>query len=233
MRGVRSEQAAAGVTRLVLDRPERRNALSHELLGQLEAAVASLSGAVVVLDSADPASFCAGADLSLEAEQLAELSDRLYGFYEQLLAAPQVVVAALDGPAVGAGAQLALAADLRVAGRRASLGFVGPRSGLVVGAWRLPRLVGEGRAAEIVLSGRKVAAEEAFRIGLIERLVDGAASEAALELAAELAGAGTAVLARAKALLRDAGTLEALRAEREANRAARHRGAGSRRRASA
>jgi enoyl-CoA hydratase/carnithine racemase len=127
------------------------------------------------------------------------------------------VVAALDGPAVGGGAQLAVACDLRVAGPGASIRFLGPGHGLAVGAWALPGLVGRGRALDLCLTGRTVEPEEALRIGLVDRLA-GDASAAAAELAATLGALELDAVARvkavaARALADGAGAALALEAE--------------------
>ena len=87
-----------------------------------------------------------------------------------------IVVAALDGAAVGGGAQLAIAADLRVAAPAAFLQLAGPGHGLAVGAWGLPSLVGRGRALDLCLSMRPVEREEALAIGLVDRVADDAAA---------------------------------------------------------
>jgi enoyl-CoA hydratase len=101
-----------------------------------------------------------------------------------------VTVAAFDGLALGGGLELAMACTLRVAGRGARLGLPEVKLGLIPGAGgtqRLPRLVGRGRALDITLTGRQVPAEEAYAMGLVDRLVDeGTAQAAALELAREL-----------------------------------------------
>ena len=88
------------------------------------------------------------ADLSLADDERAQVSDLLYRLYQRMLLSPAPVIAAVDGPAVGGGAQLALASDLRVGGAGARLRFVGPGHGLAVGSWGLPSLVGRGRGCE-------------------------------------------------------------------------------------
>src|SRR4051812_22571332 len=139
------DRPAEGVTRLRLDRPERRNALDRDLVEALDDAVRGLDGHVAVLGSTDPACFCAGADLDLDDAERAEVSDGLYGLYAVMTASPVVLVAALDGPAVGGGAQLAVACDVRIAGPGTRLRFPGAGHGLAVGGWALPSLVGRGR----------------------------------------------------------------------------------------
>jgi enoyl-CoA hydratase/carnithine racemase len=225
---VRVERHRRGVVAVLLDRADKANAIDEALLGELEEAVGASGPDVVVLASSAAGAFCAGGDLSLQPDQLAALSDRLFAFYEQLVRHPMPVLAAVAGAAVGAGAQLLLACDVRIGAPSASVCFVGPASGLVVGSWRLPDLVGAGRAAEIVLSGRSVGADEALAIGLLDRL-DEDPFVAALGLASDLAGCEREVVVRAKSLLGPGRRLDALRREREANRGAVHVAAGTRR----
>src|SRR6056297_194835 len=145
---------------ITLDRPDRRNALTPDGLDALQTAVTETDAPVIYLRGAGDA-FCAGADLDVVARAI-ETSD-------------SVVVAGVDGPARGGGVELALACDLRVATERATFAETGVTLGLF-GAWggtiRLPRVVGEGEAMDLALSGRVVDAEEALRMGLVSRVVD-------------------------------------------------------------
>ena len=217
---LRRDRPAPGVLRLRLDRPERRNALDRPLLEALLDAFAAPEEPVVVLGSTTPEAFCSGADLRLQDAERAEVSDLLYELYGRITSSDAIVVAALDGPAVGGGAQLAIAADLRVAARTARIRLAGPGHGLAVGAWGLPSLVGRGRAMDLCLTMRPVDAEEALRIGLVDRVVDDA-SAAAVELAAELARLDPAAAARVKRVAwASARALDALEVERAENRAA-------------
>src|ERR687885_724651 len=127
----------------------------------------------------------------------AAMSDRLYELYGRITSAAVPFVAAIDGPAVGGGAQLAVACDLRVVGPSARLRFVGAGHGLAVGAWALPSLVGRGRAMDLCLSTRWVDAEEAVRIGLAERAAEDPEAEA-LALAAGFAGLDAGAVANVK-----------------------------------
>jgi enoyl-CoA hydratase len=217
---LRRDRPAPGVLRLRLDRPERRNALDRPLLAALLDAFAAPDEPVVVLGSTTPEAFCAGADLRLGDAERAEVSDLLYELYGRMTASDAIVVAALDGPAVGGGAQLAIAADLRIAARTARIRLAGPGHGLAVGAWGLPSLVGRGRAMDLCLTMRPVNAEEALRIGLVDRVADDA-GEAALALATELAALDPAAAARVKRVAwASARALDALAVERTENRAA-------------
>ena len=169
-------RADGSVRVLTLDRPEKRNALTPAGLDELAAALDAASEPVVYLRGAGEA-FCAGADI----ETVAEL-DRAGGvaFAERgqavagaLAAYDGAVVAGIDGPARGGGVELALACDLRIATPDATLGEPGVELGLF-GAWggtvRLPRIVGAGAAADLMLTGRAVEAEAAREMGLVSQV---------------------------------------------------------------
>jgi enoyl-CoA hydratase/carnithine racemase len=214
--GVRVERVDRAL-HVVLDEPARHNRISAPVVDGIRRALAAVAEPVVILRSSQPGVFCSGADLTLADEQRAAVSDGLYALYEEMRVSPAIIIAAVDGPAVGGGAQLALAADVRIAGPTAWLRFVGVGHGLVVGAWGLPALVGRGRALEICLSMRKVPAAEAAAIGLVDRLADDPRA-AAEELAAQIATAEGDAVVRAKRLVRSSGGAEAaLAAERHGN----------------
>ena len=216
-RALARDEPADGVLRLRLDRPEVRNAANRELVTAL---IEELGGAqevgAIVLGSTDPRAFCSGLDLSLPPEERVEVSDLLYELYDRMLAAPPIV-AAIGGAAVGGGAQLAIASDLRVAGPGATVRFVGPGHGLSAGAWGLPSLIGRGRAIDLCLTMRGVDVEEAVLIGLVDRLTDNP-DALAVELAAAIAGLDRSAAARVKRIAAGgAGLLEVLRSERRDN----------------
>ena len=213
------DRPSPGVLRVRLDRPERRNAIDATVLDELEATFADPGDPILVLGSTDRRAFCAGADLTLGQDELATLSDRLFAFYAHLISLPNVLIAAVDGAARGAGAQLLLCADLRIGGPDTSISWLGARSGLALGTWRLPQLVGAGRACDLSLTGREIRAEEARSIGLLDRLADEAEAEAT-QIAAELGDAPDGVPAQIKELLRE-DTAARLERERRANRARR------------
>jgi enoyl-CoA hydratase len=215
------EDRPAGYRWLRLARPERRNALDPRLLAAVRDALAAEPGAPVLLGSTDPQVFCAGADLTISDAERAVVSDLVYDCCETILTRPGPVIAVITGAAVGGGAQLAAASDLRIAGPGARLRWIGPQKppglDLAVGAWLLPDLVGRGAALDITLTGRWVEAAEALALGLVNRVTDdpgGAAEQLAADLAARGSGAGV------KAVMAAGGLLERLRAEREVNRAA-------------
>lgn len=118
---------------------------------------------------------------------------------------PMPTIAAVDGFALGGGAELALACDLRVCGRDAQFAFPETRLGIIPGAGgtqRLPRLLGRSRAKELIFTGRRVDAHEALRIGLVDHFADEPSCvEAALALARDVAAAGPIALRQAKAAM--------------------------------
>ena len=216
--GLTTQTSPAGYRWIRLARPERRNALDAALTEAVRDALAAEPGQPVLLGSADPLMFCAGADLTIPDAERARVSDLIYDCCEIIVTRPGPVIAVLTGAAVGGGAQLAAASDLRVAGPAARLRWTGPAGlDLAVGAWLLPDLVGRGAAMDLVLTGRWVAAAEARSLGLVSRIEDDpdlAAGQIAAELAARGGGAGV------KAVLAAGGLLDRLRAERQVNRAA-------------
>jgi enoyl-CoA hydratase/carnithine racemase len=184
---VRVEHPEAGVAILRLYRPDQLNALTTVMFAEIAAACEALhadkSVRAVVL-TGEGRGFCAGYDLD-EAQQLAELSPAEMLERQDLGAAAvlalramrQPVIAAVNGPAVGGGLSIALAADIRLAGPAASFSAAFIRLGLSAGdmgcSWYLPRIVGVGHAAEIMFTGKRVDAAEAARIGLVNRVVPG------------------------------------------------------------
>jgi enoyl-CoA hydratase len=184
------------VTTVILDRPQRRNAVDGPTAAALADAFrafdADPEASVAVLWGAG-GTFCAGADLHAvggpDGNRVAADGEGPMGPTRMRLSKP--VIAAISGHAVAGGLELALWCDLRVAERDAVLGVFCRRFGVPLidgGTVRLPRLIGRGRALDLILTGRAVGAEEAERIGLVERVVDaGQALTAARGLAHELA----------------------------------------------
>ena len=222
------EHHPAGYRWLRLARPERRNALDPSLMAAVRDALAAEPGAPVLLGSADPQVFCAGADLTISDAERAVVSDLVYDCCETMVTRPGPVIAVVTGAAVGGGAQLAAAADLRIAGPGARLRWIGPPGlELAVGAWLLPDLAGRGAALDITLTGRWVEAAEALALGLVNRVTDDPLTQAeqiAADLAARGAGgsgaSGASGVSGVKAVMAAGGLLDRLRAEREVNRAA-------------
>jgi 2-(1,2-epoxy-1,2-dihydrophenyl)acetyl-CoA isomerase len=205
---------ADGIARLTLNRPERLNSFNVEMHDEVRAALdavaAPQSGARVLVLSGAGRGFCAGQDLGDRAVApggaTVDLSDSLEKRYNPLVlslrALPMPVIAAVNGVAAGAGANIALACDLVIATRSANfiqsfanIGLI-PDSG---GTWQLPRLVGNARALGLALLGEKLSAENAEKWGLIWRCVDDAEFAGYVEeLARRLADAPTRGLARTK-----------------------------------
>lgn len=216
------------------------NALGRPVIDGLNAALDAFDASadrVLVLVSDLPGFFAAGADIKQmaggTADDFAAYGTALRAPIERLAAHDLPSIAAVEGRALGGGLELAMAATLRVGGRDAQLGLPEVRLGLIPGAGgtqRLPRLVGRGRALDMMLTARSVDAVEAHAIGLLDRLVDaGGAEKAALALAGELVArsgpALTAVLrcvddafdlAQAGGLAREAERIDLLAAGPEA-----------------
>jgi enoyl-CoA hydratase len=184
------------VTVVTIDRPERRNAVDGPAAAALAGAFREFDrdpGASAAVLTGAGGAFCAGADLKAIAEgnppRVTADGDGPMGPTRLRLSKP--VLAAIEGPAVAGGLELALWCDLRVAAEGAVLGVLNRRFGVPLvdlGTIRLPRLVGHGRAMDLLLTGRPVGAAEALDMGLVNRVVpDGTALAAAVALARELA----------------------------------------------
>jgi enoyl-CoA hydratase len=217
---LRAERSPHGFRWLLLACPQRHNPLGPDLARALRDAFAEEPGDLVVLGSTGSRVFCAGADLTIGEAERAQVSALLYECLEIMITRPGPVIAAVAGPAVAGGAQLATAADLRIAGPAARFRWIGPPGrDVAVGAWVLPDLVGRGRAAELAMTGRWVDATEALALGLVNR-VEPDPLAAAGELAATLAAGRAGSLARIKLITATGGLLDRLHAEQEANREA-------------
>ena len=183
---------------VTLDRLEVLNALDAALLREFGAAFDQLAGsdarALLVIGAGDKA-FCAGADVKeLTGRSLAATREGA-AFGQAILAKldtlPMPSIALINGYAFGGGLELALACTFRIATPSARLGLPEIKLGLIPGyggTQRLPRLIGEARALEMILTGRTVAADEAERIGLVNRLVEGDLIEAGTNFAREMTG---------------------------------------------
>lgn len=171
-----------GVAVLTVNRPDKLNALNVQTLGELEQAFAHLATAAdvrgVILTGSGEKAFVAGADIAELATQtpvqgklIARRGQAIFDAVENL---GKPVVAAVNGFALGGGCELAMACHVRVASENARLGTPEVKLGLMcgyAGTQRLARLVGKGRALEILLTGEMVDAQEALRIGLVNRVV--------------------------------------------------------------
>jgi 2-(1,2-epoxy-1,2-dihydrophenyl)acetyl-CoA isomerase len=226
------ERRTDDVAWLTLNRPRALNALDEPLLESLDRALVRLEKdeglRALVLGGAGRA-FSFGADLgTIDAadpasrrQRFAALLPLFQRVIRQIADFPSPTLAALGGFATGAGFDLALACDLRIASERAKLGSAFVGLGLVPdggGTYHLPRLVGTGRALEMILLGDAIEAREALALGLVNRVVPAADLEdAASELAARLAAVPRPAALHARRLLRSGAALaEALRAEARA-----------------
>jgi len=187
------------VALLTIDRAERRNALDHEALEQLREAHAGASGARVLVLTGAGGHFCAGADLAgVEDHGFTDLLRQVLG---ALRDDPRPLIAAVDGAALGAGTQLAVACDLRVATPGARFGIPAARLGLMVDHWtiqRLSLLAGAGPARAMLLGAETYSGEDAERLGFVQRLGD---LEAALGWADEIAALAPLTLTGSKLAL--------------------------------
>lgn len=180
---------------LTLNRPEALNALSFDILREIGGALDSVSTMAgvraLLITGAGEKAFCAGADIKelrnrslVEQKRGAELGQAVFAKLDTL---PVASIALVNGYAFGGGTELALACTFRLAGRNAVFGLPEIKLGLIPGyggTQRLPRLVGQGRALELIMTGRNVKADEAERIGLVNGLVDDDLVEAGVAYAA-------------------------------------------------
>jgi methylglutaconyl-CoA hydratase len=185
-----------GIVMITLNRPEAANALSIEMLEGLRDALLTCkfdrSVRCIVITGAGEKAFCAGADLKeragMDAVQVRKTVSLIRDNINSLESLPQPVIAAVNGVAYGGGTELALACDIRIASETAKFGLTETSLGIIPGAGgtqRLPRLVGKGRAKELIFTARRMEASEALEIGLVEYTVP---SESLLEKALEIAG---------------------------------------------
>lgn len=230
---IQAELTAASVGVVTLNRPDSLNALTSVMLDELRDAVSRLpgEGARCLMLIGAGRGFSSGADLGsgagggLPDDVGLELERHFNPLMEAIAGCPVPVVAAVNGPAAGAGASLALLADIVIAARSAYFLQAFVNIGLVPDAgatWLLPRLVGRARAIEMMMLGERVPADKAADWGMIARVVDDEfLAEEAIALATNLARGPTKALGLIRRLARDAEQLsltEALAAERAAQR---------------
>lgn len=215
---------------ITLNRPQALNALNNEMIGAIENAIdeaAASDARTILFIGAGDRAFCAGADITelqgntvIEAKRFAERGQRVFAKLDTL-SIPSVAV--VNGYAFGGGLELALACTLRVATKNAQVGLPEIKLGTIPGyggTQRLPRVVGEARALEIIMTGRMVSAEEAERIGLVNRLIEGDALDGAIVYAREFSKFSLPVLALAREAVMRAGDTpinEGLKIEAELN----------------
>jgi methylglutaconyl-CoA hydratase len=205
--------ADQSVTTLTLNRPDKRNAISREMIEELNRALQEieLSPARAVILSGAGAAFCAGMDLNYlrefpllsKADILAD-ARRIAGLFRRLWSFPKVLIAAVHGPAIAGGTGLATLADFTLATPEARFGYTEVRIGFMpaIVASFLARQIGEKLTRELLLSGKLIGADEAFRLGLVNEVVPAdKLMSRAKELAAELAALSPLALVHTKRLI--------------------------------
>jgi enoyl-CoA hydratase/carnithine racemase len=173
----------SGVATLTLNRPEVMNSLNfsllHTLKDQIEAFRFRRDVRVIIITGSGDRAFCAGADLkeraTLSPDQVREYIFTIRSLFTTIEELNKAVIAAVNGIALGGGTELALASDIRIAGANASMGLTETRLAIIPGAGgtqRLPRLVGRGKAKELIFTGQRIDAREALRIGLVNKVCE-------------------------------------------------------------
>jgi enoyl-CoA hydratase len=207
-------EARDGVAIVAIDRPEKRNAMSYPMLDAFHAAIAEATddeGVRAVVVTGRGGAFCAGTDLSGLAELTAEERNEA-GTAESwrwpLVACPKPVIGAIDGAAVGMGADFACQCDVRIASTTARFAWNFVHRGLVpdtgAGSWLLPRQIGTPAALRLLFSGAFLPAEEALALGFVTAVVEpGDLLDAALELAATLSAGSPLATGLVKRLVYD------------------------------
>ena len=200
---------AEAVMTIELQRPERRNALNSQLVDELREAMQKASPETVraIVLTGQGTVFCAGADLSGDAFA-ADYPDRLIELHKVMDQALIPVIGFINGPAIGAGLQLAMRCDLRVVGPDAFFQFPTSKYGLALDNWsirRLSSLVGHGRARAMLLTAEKLTAEVALQTGMANRIGPLPVAQA---WAAEIAGLAPLAIQHAKRVLNDDGSWE-------------------------
>ncbi|MEB1808779.1 MAG: enoyl-CoA hydratase [Bacillaceae bacterium] len=200
----------AGVAHITLDRPEAANALSLQMLYDLHEAIHEVKYnpevRCVVIKASGEKVFCAGADLKeragMDPIQVKRTVSLIRGNINDIEALPQPVICALNGSAFGGGLELALACDIRIAADHIKVGLTETSLAIIPGAGgtqRLPRLIGKGKAKEMIYTARRVDAYEAEKIGLVEYVVPlESMDQKVSEITSQIAKNGPIALQQAK-----------------------------------
>jgi enoyl-CoA hydratase/carnithine racemase len=199
-----------GIALLRLERPEARNAIDTQMLTEMLEHLAVARGdetvRVLVLSSSDQMGLSAGADVREQLDEQGKVR-RMQLFadlYDAIVAFPKPTVAACHGDVVGGGAEIAVACDMRVGGANLRMRFPGAALGVPVGPARLVTLCGLAAAKYLLLTSRTIGADEALRLGLVNRVAPAASTEeAALELATSVAAHPPEAVAQLKRMLHE------------------------------
>lgn len=199
-----------GIVTITLNRPEAANALSLNMLYELHEAIHEIrfdrSVRCVIITGAGEKVFCAGADLKeragMDPTQVRKTVSLIRGNMNDIESLPQPVIAAVNGMALGGGTEIALVCDIRIASDKAKFGLTETSLGIIPGAGgtqRLPRLIGRGRAKEMIYTAKRIDANEAEKIGLVEHVVTPETLiEKAMEVAQQIVRNAPIAVAQAK-----------------------------------
>jgi enoyl-CoA hydratase/carnithine racemase len=199
-----------GIMTLTLNRPDVMNCLNfkmlHALREEIEVARFNKEIRVIIITGAEEKAFCAGADLkeriTLTPDQVREFISTIRNLFTTVEYLNKPVIAAINGIALGGGTELALASDIRIASKTATMGLTETRLAIIPGGGgtqRLPRLVGKGKAKELIFTGRRISAEEALAIGLVNKVCEKETLSAeAMTMAAMICEAGPIAVEQAK-----------------------------------
>lgn len=181
--GVLLREEENGIVTLTLNRPEVMNSFNFQLLHALKEQIDDVrfkrDVRVIIITGAGEKAFCSGADLkervTLNPDQVKEFIFTIRNLFTSIEQLNKAVIGAVNGVALGGGTELALACDIRIASMNASMGLTETRLAIIPGAGgtqRLPRLVGRGKAKELIFTGQRIGAEEALNIGLVNKICD-------------------------------------------------------------